>query len=265
MGLSFIFVFKQKTAYEMRISDWSSDVCSSDLPGRDALDRTSTGIDHGVEEIGVWHLVDRAAVSRTVPENAREVTAAHDIGLGRVGVDDELGDRSSGWGRLGEGLGAYTCEAGCKPRNARDGAGADPEYCRDAQGAEASGNEGNAPEHYPDRLQRFRQGKFLRSGHANRLARIFRAREAIMRSLVFAVLLLGGCATTPAGLQRSEEHTSELQSLMRNSYAVFCLKKKKNQIQNKKKKLSYIQLTKRDTEHHRTQVNIITTITRRAR
>src|SRR3546814_4435715 len=27
----FIFVFKQKTAYELRISDWSSDVCSSDL------------------------------------------------------------------------------------------------------------------------------------------------------------------------------------------------------------------------------------------
>src|SRR3546814_9830764 len=29
-------------------------------------------------------------------------------------------------------------------------------------------------------------------------------------------------------VQRSEEHTSELQSLMRNSYAVFCLKKKKH-------------------------------------
>src|SRR3546814_17261293 len=28
----FVFFFKQKTAYEMRISDWSSDVCSSDLP-----------------------------------------------------------------------------------------------------------------------------------------------------------------------------------------------------------------------------------------
>src|SRR3546814_14887369 len=27
----FIFLFKRKTAYEMRISDWSSDVCSSDL------------------------------------------------------------------------------------------------------------------------------------------------------------------------------------------------------------------------------------------
>src|SRR3546814_7872617 len=33
---------------------------------------------------------------------------------------------------------------------------------------------------------------------------------------------------TGAALWRSEEHTSELQSLMRNSYAVFCLKKKKN-------------------------------------
>src|SRR3546814_4167525 len=33
----------------------------------------------------------------------------------------------------------------------------------------------------------------------------------------------------PAGvIPRSEEHTSELQSLMRNSYAVFCLKKKKH-------------------------------------
>src|SRR3546814_4685379 len=29
----FFFFFKQKTAYEMRISDWSSDVCSSDLAG----------------------------------------------------------------------------------------------------------------------------------------------------------------------------------------------------------------------------------------
>src|SRR3546814_7529105 len=28
------FLFKQKTAYEMRISDWSSDVCSSDLDAR---------------------------------------------------------------------------------------------------------------------------------------------------------------------------------------------------------------------------------------
>src|SRR3546814_7467137 len=32
--LCFFFFFKQKTAYEMRISDWSSDVCSSDLRPR---------------------------------------------------------------------------------------------------------------------------------------------------------------------------------------------------------------------------------------
>src|SRR3546814_5413510 len=31
MCVFFFFFFKQKTAYEMRISDWSSDVCSSDL------------------------------------------------------------------------------------------------------------------------------------------------------------------------------------------------------------------------------------------
>src|SRR3546814_6213248 len=37
---------------------------------------------------------------------------------------------------------------------------------------------------------------------------------------------VGRCQSRPQGL-RSEEHTSELQSLMRISYAVFCLKKKK--------------------------------------
>src|SRR3546814_8795712 len=34
--LCFVFCFKQKTAYEMRISDWSSDVCSSDLHAQDS-------------------------------------------------------------------------------------------------------------------------------------------------------------------------------------------------------------------------------------
>src|SRR3546814_7940021 len=33
----FFFFFKQKTAYEMRISDWSSDVCSSDLQVDDVI------------------------------------------------------------------------------------------------------------------------------------------------------------------------------------------------------------------------------------
>src|SRR3546814_3882563 len=44
----------------------------------------------------------------------------------------------------------------------------------------------------------------------------------------------GGGDARPAGCERrSEEHTSELQSLMRSSYAVFCLKKKKRSKQAK--------------------------------
>src|SRR3546814_10061918 len=41
-----------------------------------------------------------------------------------------------------------------------------------------------------------------------------------------------GCPRSPSPTARSEEHTSELQSLMRISYAVFCLKKKKTYIGN---------------------------------
>src|SRR3546814_2045466 len=40
MLLVFFFFFKQKTAYEMRISDWSSDVCSSDLGTQETLRAT---------------------------------------------------------------------------------------------------------------------------------------------------------------------------------------------------------------------------------
>src|SRR3546814_7593147 len=40
MSVYFFFFFKQKTAYEMRISDWSSDVCSSDLREQTVLYET---------------------------------------------------------------------------------------------------------------------------------------------------------------------------------------------------------------------------------
>src|SRR3546814_5784505 len=63
--------------------------------------------------------------------------------------------------------------------------------------------------------------------------------DVLLHGTVFEVytVRLGGSATVSArgnakrwsgsaDLPRSEEHTSELQSLMRNSYAVFCLKKK---------------------------------------
>src|SRR3546814_4574533 len=49
--LSVVVYFKQKTAYDMRISDWSSDVCSSDLlpvgvlrPGPVAIDTETMGL-----------------------------------------------------------------------------------------------------------------------------------------------------------------------------------------------------------------------------
>src|SRR3546814_10767717 len=42
--------FKQKTAYEMRISDWSSDVCSSDLDLRDRLYSHLVGLDQAFFE-----------------------------------------------------------------------------------------------------------------------------------------------------------------------------------------------------------------------
>src|SRR3546814_3741907 len=41
----FFFFFKQKTAYEMRISDWSSDVCSSDLKAAQAGFTMKTGVE----------------------------------------------------------------------------------------------------------------------------------------------------------------------------------------------------------------------------
>src|SRR3546814_4984289 len=88
----FFFFFKQKTAYEMRISDWSSDVCSSDLifapsPGPgcdvartftaaawddlDAVDAFAAAVDvvtYEFENVDL-DVVDRLAAS--VPENGR--------------------------------------------------------------------------------------------------------------------------------------------------------------------------------------------------
>src|SRR3546814_2677864 len=48
---------------------------------------------------------------------------------------------------------------------------------------------------------------------------------------------------------RSEEHTSELQSLMRISYAVFCLKKKKNIINNHNAKNTHYIIDYKDNDH----------------
>src|SRR3546814_7014844 len=59
------------------------------------------------------------------------------------------------------------------------------------------------------------------------------ARQAVAAHFLFGRDDLGDAFEEPHvvtrnAVDRSEEHTSELQSLMRNSYAVFCLNKKKN-------------------------------------
>src|SRR3546814_4640122 len=64
----------------------------------------------------------------------------------------------------------------------------------------------------------------------------------------------GGCYAKMIRLsaERSEEHTSELQSLMRISYAVFCLKKKKITSTQKKKTLYSLQKQQQITNSHTT-------------
>src|SRR3546814_5095501 len=60
-----VFFFKQKTAYEMRISDWSSDVCSSDLLDP-ALAERQRHIGGAVQD-DVEHRVERAVAQRLAP------------------------------------------------------------------------------------------------------------------------------------------------------------------------------------------------------
>src|SRR3546814_1044423 len=59
------FFFKQKTAYEMRISDWSSDVCSSDLQAKD---------EGPLRPIPLWHIR-----TRTVNPRERACTGARRV------------------------------------------------------------------------------------------------------------------------------------------------------------------------------------------
>src|SRR3546814_18459110 len=81
------FFSKQKTAYEMRISDWSSDVCSSDL----ARDRAHGGRGRRGDD-GV-HRARRGVRGRTVSRHARSSRR------GRMKLD-LVGTLRSAWARL---------------------------------------------------------------------------------------------------------------------------------------------------------------------
>src|SRR3546814_7059896 len=137
----FFFFFKQKTAYELRISDWSSDVCSSDL---------------------------RIAV-------AELLAVAGDVGAQTGNVDSRIPVHVKGH-----------VVAGYQVKSKKD----------------------VIVEHnVEDAIVRAGGSVVVKEGIRGHASEVFSPHDV------------------QAG--RSEEHTSELQSLMRISYAVFCLKKKK--------------------------------------
>src|SRR3546814_2603583 len=94
----FFFFFKQKTAYEMRISDWSSDVCSSDLR---CFDEQIAGLEdrrHVHEEDGVLGALEafsqlhaHAAPEEHLPGPAVQL---HPVAGAEVGAAVEIGRAS---------------------------------------------------------------------------------------------------------------------------------------------------------------------------
>src|SRR3546814_8253812 len=150
------FFFKQKTAYEMRISDWSSDMCSSDLNG--------------------------------IARGRRGGVARHAVLRDREGQEIRLFHRGSPWRRQDR-------DTGENQRRRRAG-GAD--------------RDGRRPL-LPAGLFRRRLGRDPARPWRHRLG---------CGSRVAAQELAG---------RRSAEHTSELQSRMRITYAVFYLKHKRTE------------------------------------
>src|SRR3546814_18854832 len=67
------FFFKQKTAYEMRISDWSSDVCSSDLASDVVMvARGDLGVEIGDAELPGWQ---KRIIAESLEQNKLVITA----------------------------------------------------------------------------------------------------------------------------------------------------------------------------------------------
>src|SRR3546814_1579863 len=65
----YFFFFKQKTAYEMRISDWSSDVCSSDLDKGFAIGKSRLGTPQA-KTGGISEIIDVGCPGRRSVEHA---------------------------------------------------------------------------------------------------------------------------------------------------------------------------------------------------
>src|SRR3546814_6205488 len=84
--------------------------------------------------------------------------------------------------------------------------------------------------------------------------------ETEKSTLSTARLLAEYTARTFNAAERSEEHTSELQSLMRISYAVFCLKKKKKSITKNRLQAYTIQRQYKYTLNNNTTMTITTLV-----
>src|SRR3546814_7350659 len=151
----YLFLFKQKTAYEMRISDWSSDVCSSDLN-----EQTFTQISEGA----------------IVPSANDPGESAESVWTFSVSPQFHINEDAMLYGRV-------------------------------ATGYRPGGPNVIVPNVPPsvdaDRMTNYEIG--LKADLADRMVSV-------------------DAAFFWMDWPRSEEHTSELQSLMRNSYAVFYLK-----------------------------------------
>src|SRR3546814_8086369 len=85
------FFFKQKTAYEMRISDWSSDVCSSDLLNLQAAQARHLNVEqHAADPLGTDRRQERRAGFVRLRRKARRLDEGpQGIPNGLVVVDDE--------------------------------------------------------------------------------------------------------------------------------------------------------------------------------
>src|SRR3546814_2048838 len=86
-----IVFFKQKTAYEMRISDWSSDVCSSDLLGAGALLGSLVEAEPGQDTRGAGRGGVGADGGQTLVQLGDAVRVDGVLGLGQEGAQLAVG------------------------------------------------------------------------------------------------------------------------------------------------------------------------------
>src|SRR3546814_9357547 len=202
MNISVRFLYKQKTAYELRISDWSSDVCSSDL--KPAVER-QRAIGEAPFAGDLVHIerhradlparaakVARHALRRRLSAQAIGGEARHAIALAHpdIGARERPAHRRQVDVRRAAGQAERRIAAGAAQGDARNtdiapqavGSGAEQRGARTAAQVERAAAEPESADH-----------------------------DSVGRDP----------AAPPVERERSGEHTSEVQSLMRISYAVF--------------------------------------------